>query len=167
MPDHASVPAPPGLAVAPEWRLLLKVGGVCSGLTVVAILLSIVAFFIWPPFPKDILSIVHRNHFAGIMSLDLLYLVSVLLTLPLVLSLFVLLRQRNESLALPALVSGIIGVVLIVLARPIVEMVSLSDKYAQSVTDSDRLLYLSASKAILEQFNGTAYYLHILFGNIS
>jgi hypothetical protein len=150
-----------------EYAGLLRIGAAFSWLTVAAILLSIISFFIWPPFPEDLIDVIARSHFAGIMSLDALYLVAVLFTLPLILCLYVILQNQNKALALLALISGIISVVLIVLARPIVEMVSLGDKYAHSIDKSEKAAYLAAFKSLQELFNGTSYYLHIFFGNIS
>ena len=61
----------------------------------------------------------------------------------------------NESYALLALVLGLIAAVLIVPARPISELFSLSELYAAATTDAARSQYLAAGEAILALFDGT------------
>jgi hypothetical protein len=150
-----------------EWTTLYKIGGIFSILTVITIVLSIISFFIWPLFPKDILQVIQINQLVGIISLDVLYLIAVLFTLPLVLVLYISLKQVSQSFSLIAIVLGVLGIVLIIPARPILEMLSLSDLYNSAATNAERLVYLSLSNTLIEQFKGTCYYLHLLFGNIS
>jgi hypothetical protein len=150
-----------------SWNSLYKIGFISTLMTVLTIILSIISFFIWPLFPKDIFTVIQQNRIAGIMSLDILYLISVLFTLPIILVFYVTFSTINKSLSLILLVLGFLSIVLLINARPILEILSLSDKYAASTTEAEKLQYLAAGKATLELFNGTAYNVHLLFGNTS
>ena len=83
------------------------------------------------------------------------------------LALYVSLKQVNESYALIALVLGLFAAVLIVLARPVFELLSLSDLYATATTDAAKDQYLVAGEAILAHFDGTAFKVNTFLGGLS
>jgi hypothetical protein len=149
-----------------RWMWLYKIGIVAALISLILIPISMVAFFIWPPFPQDILTVLQEDTLAGLMSLDFLYLLSNFFGIPLFLVLFVTLRRVDGSWALIALTLGFIGLVCIVLARPILEMLALSDQYA-AASATDKATYLAASEAILSLFHGTAFHAHYLLGSAS
>jgi hypothetical protein len=68
----------PGIETADsDWRTLYKVSSVAVLLSVAVIPISIVAYFVWPPFPGNalvIFTLIQSDRLAGIMSLDFLYL---------------------------------------------------------------------------------------------
>jgi hypothetical protein len=150
-----------------RWADLYRIGGWAALLGAAIIPLSIIAYFIWPPFPDDILTIIQQNRLAGIMSLDALYLVANVPAIPIFLTLYVTLRRVNPSLALLALTLGLIGLVALIPARPIAEMVALSDRYAAAATDAERLAIRAVGDALLAQFEGTAYNAHYVLGSLS
>ena len=133
----------------------------------VVIPLSMVAFFIWPPFPDDILAVIQEDRLAGLMSLDFPYLLASAFGIPFFLVLYVTLRKVDESWAVIALTLGFLGLASIVPSRPIVEMFSLSDQYAAATTDAQRGVYLSAAEATLAAFHGTAFHVHYILGSAS
>ena len=59
---------------------------------------SVIAFFIWPTFPDNILAVIQESWFAGLMSLDAGYLISNVFAVPLFLFLYVTLREVDEGL---------------------------------------------------------------------
>lgn len=149
-----------------RWMGLYKIGIVAALISLILIPISMVAFFIWPPFPPDILTVIQEDALAGLMSLDLLYLLGNFFGIPLFLVLFVTLKRVDDSWALIALALGFIGLVCIVLARPILEMLALSDQYT-AASATDKATYLAASEAILSLFHGTAFHTHYLLGSAS
>lgn len=149
------------------WNKLYKISGVAAFVTVVLIPLSIVAFIVWPAFPDDILNIIQDNWFAGLMSLDFMYLLSSVVSIPVFLILYVTLREVDESLSLLALVLGLLGLVLLVPARPIVEMFALSRQYAAAAGEAQRTAILVAKDFLLAQFEGSAYHGHYILGSAS
>jgi len=151
----------------PRWRSLYRIGAVAALLSVAVIPLTIVAFFVWPLWPDDILAVIQSDWLAGLMGLDFGYLFSSLFALPFFLVLYVLLREVDEGWALVALVLGLVGLVCLVPARPIPEMFALSDRYAAAATDAERAGYLVAAEAMLTHFEGMAYHAHYLLGSAS
>jgi hypothetical protein len=150
-----------------RWFWLYKIGGVAALLSLVIIPISMVAYFVWPPFPDDIFAVIQNDRLAGLMSLDFMYLLSNLFAIPLFLVLYVTLKRVNESLAAIALALGFVGLVCIVTSRPILEMFVLSDRYAAATTDARRALYLAAGEATLALFHGTAFNVHYVLGPAS
>ena len=56
------------------WTSLYRIAAIAILFSLLFIPLSIVSFIIWPPFPEDILILIQENWFAGLMSLDFMYL---------------------------------------------------------------------------------------------
>jgi hypothetical protein len=80
--------------------------------------LSIVAFFVWPLWPDDILDVIQADWFAGLMGLDFGYLLSNVFAFPLFLVLYVTLKEVDQGWALIALTLGVLGLVCLVPATP-------------------------------------------------
>jgi hypothetical protein len=149
------------------WRTLYSIAGVAAVISVVIVPLSMAAYFLWPPFPDDILAVIQEDRLAGLMSLDLMYLVSNLVAIPLFPALYVALRRVNQGLAAMALVMGLVGLVCLIPARPILEVAAISDQYAAATTDAQRAIYLAAAEALLPLFEGTAHNVHYVLGSAS
>jgi hypothetical protein len=161
--DHAAN-AQPGDG---RWQGLCRVGAVAALISVVIIPITIVAFFIWPPFPDDILAVIQEDWLAGLMGLDFMYLLGNAFAIPFFLVLYVTLKEVDESWALIALILGLLGLVCLVPARPIPEMFALSDQYAAATTDAERAIYQAAGEAILALYHGMAYHVHYILGSAS
>ena len=146
-----------------RWHTLYRIGAVTALISLVIIPISIVAFFIWPPWPDDILVVIQEDWLAGLMGLDFMYLLSSILGIPFFLVLYVTLKEVDEGWALIALTLGLLGLVCLVPSRPIPEMFALSDQYAAATTDADR----AAGEATLALFHGMAYHAHYIFGSAS
>ena len=100
-----------------RWRDLYRIGFFACIAVPVSIALAVIAYFIWPYTPgftsvAEILTLLHEDTFAGLVSLDL----SVIILMPImalqVLAMYAVLKQVNESYALLALVLGLMGIVL-------------------------------------------------------
>jgi hypothetical protein len=161
--DHAAtVTAEDG-----RWQSLYRIGAVAALASVVIIPLSIIAFFIWPTFPDDILVVIQQDKLAGLMGLDFMYLLGSAFGLPFFLVLYVTLKETDPGWALVALVLGLVGLVCLVPARPISEMFALSKGYAAATTDAERAVWRAAAEGMLTHFRGTAYHLHYVLGSVS
>jgi hypothetical protein len=155
-----------------RWKDLYWLGGIFSILIAVSIVLAIIAYFIWPFKPgltstENIFSALQANLFGGLMSLDLALLVIGLINILPLLALYIALKQVNESYALIALILGLISVSALIPSRPLVELVSLSDKFATATSESERIPYLAAGESLHSLFNGTAWMIYTILGNIS
>jgi hypothetical protein len=155
-----------------QWAGLFRLGAVSAGSLVVLIVLGGAAYVTWPYLPgsaptASILETIHEDHLGGFFGLDGLLVLSNLIGVMLFLALYAALRDVSHSYASLALALGIIAVALIFPARPIAELLALSDQYAAAASDADRLRYLSAAEAILAQFGGTAFKANTFLGGLS
>lgn len=157
---------------ASHWKDLYKVAGIAAVISEVVILLGFVTYFIWPyaPGKESVETIFHNlqtDPIGALISLDLFLLLGNLFSILLFLALYVSLKQVNESYALIALAFGLIGVVLLVPARPIMELLSLSKLYASATTEAARSQYLAAGEALLALFNGIGWFMNTFLGALS
>ena len=150
-----------------RWRSLYRIGAVAAVISVVVIPLSIIAFFAWPLWPDNILAVIQQDWLAGLMGLDFAYLFSNVFAIPFFLVLYVTLKEVDEGWALIALTLGLMGLVCLVLARPIPEMFALSDQYAAAITEAERATYLVAGESMLAHFHGMAFHAHYILGSTS
>jgi hypothetical protein len=162
----------PILAAEARWKELYTIGGITCILSIVIIALGVIAYFIWPYLPgytttEQIFSVIQENALAGMISLDFFLVIGNLFTILLILAMYVSLKRVNEAYALIALVLGLIGLTLIIPARPIVEMFTLSDLYAHAASEAARSQYLAAGEALLTLFDGTSFATNTVFGAVS
>jgi hypothetical protein len=61
----------------------------------------------------------------------------------------------------------LIGAVLLVPARPILELFHLSNSYAVAATESEKSQILAAGTTLLAQFDGIGWYMNTLLGGLS
>ncbi len=155
-----------------KWKDLFKIGGISFILTTALVLFAIIAYFIWPYSPdekstEEILSILVNDKIGGLISLDLIMLVTIIIYIFPILSLYVALKPVNESYALIALVFGLMAVVTVITSRPLVEISLISDKFANAISETDRNKYLSLAESFRLMFDGTAWVLQTFFLLIS
>jgi hypothetical protein len=153
------------------WRDLYLVGGIATVVLELTILLGIVGYLIWPYTPgsatsETVFALIQTNPVGAAVSLDALLLLGNLITLPVFVALYVTLRSVNRSFALLALVMGIVAITLLVPARPIVEMFSLSRLYSAADAASQARI-LAAGDAMLAVFNGTSWAVNTFLGGLS
>ena len=164
MPEaHQSEPSN-AVAPDPRWKDLYRLGAIACIILAAGIPLAILAYFVWPYTPgirsvAEIFTSLHTDRLAGLMSLDLSVILLEPLTILQTLALYAALKKVNESYALIALVLGLMGVLLWLTARPLVEMSYLSDQYARATTDEARNHYLAAGEALHAFFDGSAWLL--------
>jgi len=145
-----------------RWKDLYRVGGIASLLVAALIAFAVLAYLIWPYAPgvkstENILLTLHTQRLSGLIALDALTVPIVLLNMLPLLALYAALKHINEAYALIALVFGLIAVPMLLAARPVTEMVMLSDKFATVTSEALRSQYLAAGEALLEHFSGTAW----------
>lgn len=156
----------------PRWKDLYKLAGMAAIVSELVILLGIVTYFIWPYAPgvktvESIFITLQSDPFGGLVSLDLFLFIGNLFGLFLFLALFVSLKQVNESYALAALAVGLVGLILLIPSRPLLEMLALSGKYTAATTEAAKSQVLAAGEALLALFDGTGWFLNTLLGALS
>jgi len=156
----------------PRWKELYTIGAIAAILSEIILAFGIVAYFIYPFAPGNkptaaIFELLQSDKLGGLISLDFHLVLGNLFGILLFLALYISLRRVNESFAFIALVLGLVADVLIIPARPISELFSLSGLFAAATTEAARSQYLAAGEALLALFNGTGWFLNTLLGGIS
>jgi hypothetical protein len=151
-----------------RWRDLYRLGAIACLVISLAVMFAVVVFLIWPYMPgtattADILVTLQEDRLGGLFALDLLLLLIELVSILPLLALYAALKRVNESYALIALVVGLMAVVLTVQARPLAELVLLSERYTQATTAAARIQSLTAAEALLVYFDGTAWMIFTVF----
>ncbi len=155
-----------------RWKDLYKIAGIAAIVSEIVIFLGIVTYFIWPYAPgnnatESIFLLLQKDPLGGLVSLDLFLFVGNLFSIILFLALYVSLKRVNESYALIALAFGLIGVVLLIPSRPIIELVSLSGSYASATTEAAKSQYLAAGTSLLAMFDGIGWFMNTFLGALS
>ncbi|TXT58535.1 MAG: conserved membrane protein of unknown function [Promethearchaeota archaeon] len=155
-----------------RWRDLYRIGFISSLALPVSILVAIIAYFIYPYTPgissvENIFTTLNVSPIEGLISLDLFMVILEVMLIPQMLALYMALRSINESYALIALAFGLMGILLIFTARPLAEMVYLSEQYAAATNESTKAHYLAAGEAVYSAFNGTTWMMSNIFIGIS
>ena len=158
--------------IDPRWKDLYNIGAIASILQLVIVILAVAAFFIWPYAPgftstEAVFTAIQNDRLGGLMALDFFLLAGSLVSVVTYLAMYVSLKRVNESLALIALALGLIAVAALIPARPISEIITLSDRYAAATTDAERNLVLAAGESLLALFNGTSWLIYYFLGPIS
>jgi hypothetical protein len=155
-----------------RWKQIYSIGAISAILSEIILVFGIFAFFIYPFAPgnkstETIFMLLQNDKFGGLISLDFHLVMGNLFGILVFLALYVSLKQVNESIALIALVVGLVADILIIPARPISELFALSGLYSSATTDAAKSLYLAAGEALLSMFNGTSWFVNTLFGGLS
>ena len=153
---------------ASTWKGLYKITGVALLSLLASYPFQIIVFMISRP-PTTVLgwfTLIQTNRLTGL-SFDILFLAQNLPFLLVLLALYVALRRVNESLMAIAITLGLMGIVTLIVARPIFELVSLSDQYTAATTEAQRSMFLAAGQAILEIRSGTAFNVSYVIGAVA
>ena len=156
----------------PRWKNLYMVAGIAAIVSIIVILLGFITYFIWPYTPgqdsaENILVLLHDDPLGGLISLDLFLFIGNLFSLALFLTLYISLRQVDEGIALLALAVGLIGLVLLIPARPILELVHLSQAYMAAASETEQAQIVGSAATLLALFDGIGWYMNTLLGGLS
>ena len=159
----------PALAeVDPNFKQLYRIGGITSSLLVVVTVLHSSVFFLvgLPTTVPDWFALFERSALSGLLAFELLMVAYVILSVPVVLALYVVLRRSSPSLMIVFVALGLIGTVAFIASRPAFEMLSLSHGYSAATTDAQRAAYLAAGESTIAVFHGTAFWVSYILGSI-
>lgn len=146
----------------PRWKDMYRVGSAACLALLLSITFAIIAFFIWPykaggVTVEEIFILLHNNRMAGLMSLELQMLLIQPVMVLTYFALFAALKQINESFALIALTLGIMSNILMITARPVHELIYLSDLYFGTASDMLKNRYLLTGDTFLTLYEGTTW----------
>jgi hypothetical protein len=107
------------------------------------------------------------NKLVGLLALELPYLLSDILSIPIFPAFYVTLKRENESVIAIATVSGLISISIVFSARSTFDMLFLSDRYWAATTEAQQAIFLAAGESKLALVNGTAQQAHYLLGSLA
>lgn len=142
-----------------KWKPLFKITSFCLWLILFFVIIQIFVYVLSPP-PKDVIgffNLYHKSPLLGLLSLDLIMLLDWILEIPIFLTLYILLRRKNESLALLAITLGLIGIAIYFASGVTFEMLILSQQYFQATSEIQKNILLSSGQNLLATYEGTAF----------
>jgi hypothetical protein len=151
------------------WTGLYRTGAAAAVAILALIPIQIAVWLAWPPptTVEGFFALFRRNPLLGLLGLDLLYLVTVTLMVPLLLALGVALRGVRPSTVLLALALGLVAIATYFPSNPAFEMLALSNQHAAAATEAQRAIYLAAGEAMLATYTGTAFAVYYVLNGVA
>jgi len=151
-----------------RYNSIYRLGALASILSALSIAFAIVAYFIWPykgntTSIETIFSILQTDRLGGLISLDVSMLVIGPITILMFVALYTALRLVDEALALVAMILTLLAIGLVIVCRPLVELVILSDRYAAATDFAEKMRILAAGEVLRTQLDGTAWIMQTAF----
>lgn len=154
-----------------NWHSLYKIGGAAALIMVSITLAQFVVFVVAPPplegSATDWFALFQKSAFFGLLGFESLLVIYALLSVLVSVALFAALRPASQSLTALFLILSVIGAMAFVVARPALEMLSLSNQYSAATTDVQRAAILAAGEAMVAIFHGTAFQVSYILGSIT
>lgn len=167
-PDGTEQPSPLVGAKSGLYRL----AGMAAALAATVTPISIGFFAASPPPDYDEgarvwFEHIQDNEFLGLMSLDLPFLVITVLMIPVMLALFMVLHEVRPVHILAAAVLYVIAVATYFGTNTSIEMLSLSDRFADATTEAQRISLLGAGETAIGAFTSTAFHVNYILAQIA
>jgi hypothetical protein len=142
-----------------RWVGLYRSGGIAALLIAVLLLgeIAVYAIFPRPETALEHFELFQRNWLAGLLTLDLLGMISYLLFVPTILALYVALRRTSEAAMAVATALFFVGVADFFATNTAFPVLALSNQYAAAATDAERANFLAAGQAMFALFNENAF----------
>ncbi|MGB8451599.1 MAG: DUF4386 family protein [Anaerocolumna sp.] len=152
-----------------KWRLLFRITAISYILMAVIIPIQIIIFSISFP-PQTIegwFKLFQDNWLLGLVHMDFLYILDNVLIVIMYLTFYFTLKQKNESLMTIALILGLLGIAAYFSSNKAFEMLSVSKLYYNSVTDTDRTVYLAVGQMLVSSWKGTAFDIYYVLNAVT
>jgi hypothetical protein len=147
---------------------IFRFGSIAALMSAVSIAFAIVAYFIWPykgntSSVEDIFTVLQTDRIGGLIALDVSMLIIGPITILMFLAIFAAVRRVDEPIALFALLLNMMAVVLVIICRPLVELVMLSNQFAVATDVIEKSRILAAGEVLRTQLDGTAWAMQTAF----
>lgn len=115
------------------------------------------AVFSRPGTPLEHFPLFQRNWLVGLLTLDLLGMISYLLFVPIILAFYVALRRTSQALMAVATALYFVGIADFFATNTAFPVLALSQQYAAATTNEERAMVLAAGQAMFTLFNENAF----------
>jgi len=152
-----------------SWKGLFRAGGVAALIIAAFTIIQIIVFLTNPPptTAEGWFTLFQTHKLIGLVNMDLLLVADNVLAIPVLLALYMILRQDKKSTITIAVTLGFIGIATYFASNTAFQMLSLSNKYAAASTETQRAMYLAAGQGMLAIYQGTAFYVGNFLGTIA
>jgi hypothetical protein len=154
-----------------NWNSLHKISSAAALIMVAITLAQFVVFVVAPPplegTATDWFALFQKSAFLGLLGFESLLVIYALLSVLVSVALFTVLKSASQSLTTLFLVLSVIGGIAFVVARPALEMLSLSNQYSAATTDAQRATIVAAGEVMVALFHGTAFQVSYILGSIT
>jgi hypothetical protein len=152
----------------PRYNTIYRLGAFASILSALSIAFAIAAYFIWPykgntTSTEAIFTLLQTDRLGGLISLDVSMLVIGPITILMFVALYMALRQVDEAMALIALILTLLAIGLVIVCRPLVELVILSNQYTAATDIAEKMRILAAGEVLRTHLDGTAWIMQTAF----
>jgi hypothetical protein len=149
-------------------KKIFTLGSIAAILSALSIAFAIVAYFIWPykgntSSVEDILTFLQTDRLGGLIALDVSMLIIGPITILMFLAIFSAVRRIDEPIAMFALILNMMAIALVIVCRPLVEFVMLSDQFAITTDAAEKSRILAAGELLRLQLDGTAWTMQTAF----
>jgi Domain of unknown function (DUF4386) len=152
-----------------RWKSLHKFAGIAT-IAIALLLLGEVYVYSVIPNPSSTIGYMElflKNPLFGLLHFDLLGMISYLLFIPFTLSLYMVLKEKNEYIALIATVLFFVGIIVFFSTNTTFSMLSLSKQYALAGTDAERAMLLVSFQTLVTLFKVQAFMLSYFIVSIA
>ncbi len=153
-----------------DFKIVLYRTGIIATAFMLAMIPVQIIFYLFWPHPTTIFDwfmLFQNNWIIGLISFDILYLLSVITFIFLYLALFYALKDENKSLSIFALTIGLIGLSIYFPSNTSIEMLSNSRQYAQAVTEQEKTILLASGQTLFSIWKGTSYAVYYVLNGIA
>jgi len=138
--------------VTSMWGSLYKLAGVAALTAAGLFLIDVLILAIAGPLPDSAdgwFTLLHHDRPAALLKLFFTDLIGIALIAPIVLGIYVALRQKSPALALLAAAFSFVGIALVLATNPNFVLIHLSDRYAAASTNPERASLLTEADLVL------------------
>lgn len=142
-----------------RWRGLYKLGGVAALIIAVFLVGEVIVYAVLPRASTTLEQFTQfqNNWLFGLLTFDLLGMISYLFFIPMILALYMVLRRHSEAIMIVGTVLFFVGIAEFFATNTSFSMLDLSHRYAAATTDAERAMFLAAGQSMLTQFNENAF----------
>lgn len=153
---------------AVSWVGLVRLGAWAALLSVAMILLQIAIYLLWPPPDTTVglFELFVENPLYGLVTLDVLYVVSNVLAFLVYLALAVVLWRVGRSAVVVALSFGVLGMAAYMASIRPVEMLSLARSY-EAAGPAERVALVAVGDGMLATWMGSAFDIYYFFNLVT